>query len=66
MNETVGKRIRDRRKELKMTQETLAKASNISRGTIAAIESGKCKDVLVSTLTALAIALDTTVESFLP
>ena len=58
-------KIRQRRKELKMNQETLAQKSNISRERISAIETGKCKNVLVGTLTAIASALDTTVEFFL-
>lgn len=65
METDLGKKIRDRRKELKMSQESLAQKSNISRVTISAIENGKCQNVLVSTLTAIASALDTTVEIFL-
>ena len=65
MEELIGKRIRERRKALHMKQETLAKKSNVSRGTISALENGKCKTVLVSTITAIATALDTTVEFFL-
>ena len=65
METDLGKKIRDRRKELKKSQESLAQKSNISRVTISAIENGKCQNVLVSTLTAIASALDTTVEIFL-
>lgn len=65
MEKSVGKRIRERRKELKMNQETLAEKSNISRVRISAIENGKCNNVLIGTLTAIASALDTTVEFFL-
>lgn len=65
MEQELGKKIRDRRKKIKMSQETLAKKSNISRARISAIENGKCRNLLVSTLTAIASALDTTVEFFL-
>ena len=61
----IGKRIRDRRKSLHMNQNDLASKSNVSRATISLIENGKCKSVLVSTLTSIASALDTTVEFFL-
>ena len=65
MEYTIGKRIKERRKSLKMSQEVLAEKSNVCRARISAIENGKCGDILVSTLTAIAIALDTTVEFFL-
>jgi len=61
----IGKRIRERRKSLHMNQKTLAAKSNVSRATISLIETGKCKGVLVGTLSAIANALDTTVEFFL-
>ena len=65
MEQTMGKKIRDRRKSMKMSQEDLAKKSNLSRARISAIENGKCKDILVSTLTTIASALDATVDIFL-
>ena len=65
MEQALGNKIRDRRKSMKMSQETLALKSEISRARISAIENGKCKTILVSTLTAIASALDTTVEFFL-
>ena len=65
MEYTIGKRIKERRKSLKMSQETLAKKSNVCRARISAIENGNCGDILVSTISAIAIALDTTVEFFL-
>lgn len=58
----MGYRIRERREELKMSQEELAEKSGISRPTISAIENGKDKSVLTGTLIALAKALDTTVD----
>ena len=65
MAQSMGEKIRDRRKSMGMNQEDLAKRSNLSRARISAIENGKCLDILVSTLTAIASALDTTVEFFL-
>jgi len=61
----MGNMIKDRREELHMTQEELAKKSGISRQTISSIENGKYTNVLVGTLAALAAALDTTVDNFL-
>ena len=48
-----------------MSQETLAEKSNVNRVTISLLETGKSNDVLIGTLTAIAKALDTTVEFFL-
>lgn len=58
----MGYRIKERREELRMSQEELAEKSGISRPTISAIENGKDKSVLTGTLIALAKALDTTVD----
>jgi transcriptional regulator with XRE-family HTH domain len=58
----MGYRIRERREELQMTQEQLAEKSKVSRQTISSIETGKADNVLVSTLAAIAVALDTTVD----
>lgn len=65
MEQSMGIKIRDRRKSMGMNQEDLARKSNLSRARISAIENGKCRDILVSTLTTIASALDTTVEFFL-
>lgn len=65
MEQSIGKRIKERRKELRMTQESLSEKSHVCRATIAAIETDKCGNILVSTLSAIAAALDTTVEFFL-
>ena len=64
-SERIGNRIKERRKELHMPQEVLSEKSKVSRATISLIENGKCKTVLVSTLTAISSALDTNVEFFL-
>lgn len=65
MTENIGKRILERRRELDMSQETLAEKSKVCRITISRIESGKCNSLLVSTLVAIADALETNVEFFL-
>ncbi len=58
----MGFRIKERREELRMTQEELAVKSGVSRQTISSLETGKYENVLVSTLSAIASALDTTVD----
>ena len=54
-------KIKERREELKMTQEELANKSKLSRQTISSIENGN-DNVLLGTLTAIATALGTTVD----
>ena len=56
--------IKERREELNMTQEELSVKSGVSRQTISALECGKAENVLVSTLAAIAKALNTTVDDF--
>lgn len=58
----MGIKIKERREELRMTQEELAIKSGLSRQTISSIETGKYDNVLVGTLAAIASALDTTVD----
>lgn len=58
----MGFKIKERREELKMTQEELAQKSGVSRQTISSIETGKYENVLVGTLAAIASALGTTVD----
>ena len=64
MKELLGAAIKSRREELRMSQEELERASNVSRGTISALENGKSKNVLVGTLLSIAKALDTTIDNF--
>ena len=61
----MGNAIKDRREELRMTQEELAQKSGVSRQTISSLENGKYENVLVGTLASIAKALDTTVDDFL-
>lgn len=65
MTESIGKRILERRRELNMSQEALAEKSKISRPVISYLETGKRVDVLASTLSAIASALDVPVDFFL-
>ena len=58
----MGYRIKERREELKMTQEELSEKSGVNRTTISAIENGKAEQVMTGTLIALAKALGTTVD----
>lgn len=65
MKESIGRKILERRKELNMSQETLSEKSKVCRATISSLENGKCSNVLIETLNAIATALETTVDSFL-
>ena len=56
-------RLKEIREEKGMTQEQLENKSGISRQTISAIENGKTNNVMSGTLTALADALDTTLDA---
>ena len=56
-------RLKEIREEKGMTQEQLENKSGISRQTISAIENGKTNNVMSGTLTALADALDTTIDA---
>lgn len=54
-------RIKEVRKSQGITQEKLAELSGVSRGTIAALESGSAKSTTTKTLVKIAEALNTTV-----
>ena len=56
IEEQIGKKIRYRRKELKITQEGLAFMTNLSRQYISDIEKGR-KSMTISTLEKIKIAL---------
>lgn len=55
-------KIKARREELHMSQEELAEKANISRQTIHVLETGKAGNVLMSTMMAIARALESTVD----
>ena len=65
MENTIGKRIRERRRELYMTQTALSEKSGVNRTTISQLENGVRDDILVSTLSEIAKALGVGVEFFL-
>jgi len=58
----MGYKIKERREELRMSQEELSQKSGVNRTTISALETGKAEQVLTGTLVALANALDTTID----
>jgi len=58
----MGYKIKERREELRMTQEELAEKAGISRQTISSLENNKYDNVLAGTLAAIAVALDTTID----
>jgi transcriptional regulator with XRE-family HTH domain len=58
----MGYRIREKRKERKMSQEELAEKSGVSRVTISGLENGTVRATTSTTLLKLARALETTVD----
>ena len=58
----MGYKIKERREELRMSQEELSQKSGVNRTTISSLETGKAVNVLAGTLVALAKALDTTID----
>ena len=58
----MGYKIREKRKEKKMTQEELSAKSGVSRATISGLENGTVRATSSKTLLKLARALDTTVD----
>ena len=50
------------RKAMGLSQEAVARAAGISVNTVTAIEQGKVKDPAVSTMAALAAALETSID----
>lgn len=59
----MGYKIKDLREKKKLTQEELARKSQVSRGTIAALETNKSKVTTTKTLLKIADALGTTVDN---
>lgn len=59
----MGYKIKELRELRRMTQETLAERSGISRGTISALENGTMRTTTTKTLLCLAKALETTVDN---
>ena len=65
LGKRIGALVRQRRKDLKLTQEDLEAASGIPQGTISRIECEVAEDIHVSTLLGLAEALDMTASGML-
>lgn len=59
----MGNKIKERREEIRMTQEELAQKSGVSRQTISALENGIDRNTTSKTLLAIATALGSTVDS---
>lgn len=58
----MGYKVKEIRKQRKMSQAELAKKSGVSRATISAIENNTTRPVMSSTLLAIAAALETPVD----
>jgi len=58
----MGYKIKERREELRMSQQELADKAGVTRQTISLIETGKLENVTLSTMNAIATALDSTVS----
>lgn len=58
----MGYKIKEARREKKMSQEELAAKSGVSRATISALENGTERYAMTSTLLKIAAALDTTID----
>lgn len=58
----MGFKIKERREDLGISQEELAKRSGVSRGTISALENNTARATTTKTLLSLASALETTVD----
>ena len=58
----MGYRIKELRESLNMTQEELSRKSDVSRGTISALENGTERTTTTKTLMRIANALGTTVD----
>jgi transcriptional regulator with XRE-family HTH domain len=63
--EALGKRIQEARRSTGATQSELAAAANLTRASLANIESGR-QQLLVHHLVAIAAATDTTIEALVP
>ena len=59
----MGNKIRQRREEIRMTQEELAERSGVSRATISALENGTDRNTTSKTLIAIATAMGSTVDA---
>lgn len=58
----MGYKIKERREELRMSQQELADKAGVTRQTISLIETGKLENVTLGTMNAIAAALESTVS----
>ena len=58
----MGYKVRNRREQLGMTQDELARKSGVSRQTISAIETNSERNTSTKTLQRIASAMETTVR----
>ena len=63
--ETIGKKIKKRRHELKLTQEGLARKADVSYTTFVKIEADRVKSPSVGTVKKIATALDITIDELI-
>jgi len=63
--ETIGKKIKKRRHELKLTQEGLARKADIPYTTFVKIEADRVKSPSVGTVKKIATALDITIDELI-
>ena len=62
IDKRIGKRVKQCRERLGISQEELAEKSGVSRGTISALENGVDRTTTSKTLVKLAQALNTSVD----
>jgi len=63
--ETIGRKIKKRRHELKLTQEGLARKADIPYTTYVKIEADRVKSPSVDTVKKIATALDITIDELI-
>ena len=61
----IADRVRDLRRERKLDQQALADRAQVSMQTISNLETGRLKDIKISTLSALAVALNVSLPALL-
>lgn len=62
---TIGKKIKERRAKLKLTQDELARKADIPYTTLVKIETGAVKSPSVDTMRKIALALDITIDELI-
>ena len=62
---TIGKKIKERRAKLKLTQDELARKADIPYTTLVKIETGAVKSPSVDTVKKIATALEVTIDELI-